>query len=121
LPALTILVVEDDPDLLRFAQATLRLQGYRTLTAVDGTDAVALLAKRRIHGVVLDLQLPGIDGYGVLRWLRNEPRLAALPVVIVSALPPPPPDGRTWYVPKPASAESLLETVANALASQPSD
>src|SRR5437764_13308795 len=81
----TVLLVEDDPDLLRFAQVTLRLGGYRPLTATDGQTGVMLARKARPHLVVLDLRLPELDGWQVLQTLRAEPRTARLPVLVLTA------------------------------------
>lgn len=116
-PRPTILVAEDDPDLLRFTETSLRLAGYRTLVASDGEQALALL-RRRVDCLVLDLGLPRVDGYTVLRTLRADARLAKLPVVVVSAAAPPAePDPWLWYLAKPVSADALVRAIARALAS----
>jgi CheY-like chemotaxis protein len=117
----TVLLVEDDPDLLRFARTTLRLGGYRVLTAVDGEKALGLARKHRPTLVLLDLRLPGLHGIQVLQALRAEPGLAATRVVVLTASAGP--DDRelalaagvAGYLIKPVSADDLLAAVERAL------
>jgi CheY-like chemotaxis protein len=121
----TVLVVEDDPDLLRFAQVTLRLGGYRPLTATDGPTGVALARKSRPHLMVLDLRLPQLDGWQVLQTLRGVPETARLPVLVLTASAGPADQERALatgvsdYLVKPVSADALLAAVERALASSP--
>jgi two-component system, OmpR family, KDP operon response regulator KdpE len=117
----TVLLVEDDPDLLRFAEVTLRLGGYRPLTATDGATAVHLAHKARPRLVLLDLRLPELDGWQVLESLRAEPKTAALPVLVLTASTGPDDKGRALaagvadYLVKPVSADALLAAVQRAL------
>lgn len=123
----TVLLVEDDPDLLRFAQVTLRLGGYRAVTATDGAAGLALARKTRPHLVLLDLRLPGLDGWQVLQGLREAPGLDAVPVVMLTASAGADDRDRALaagvvdYLVKPVSADSLLATVARALESRVAD
>ena len=117
----TVLLVEDDPDLLRFAQVTLRLGGYRALIANDGVTGLALARKARPQLILLDLRLPGMDGWQVLRGLREAPGLAAVPVVMLTASAGTDDRDRALqagavdYLVKPVSADDLLAAVARAL------
>jgi CheY-like chemotaxis protein len=117
----TVLLVEDDPDLLRFAQVTLRLGGYRAVTATDGETALALAKKARPHLMVLDLRLPELDGWQVLAALRAEPKTARLPVLVLTASAGPADRERALaagvadYLVKPVSADALLAAVERAL------
>src|SRR5215208_7702585 len=81
----TILLVEDDPDLLRFADVTLRLGGYRVYTATDGLSALSAARKVRPAMMLLDLRLPGLDGWQVLKVMSEDPVLRDLPVIVVTA------------------------------------
>jgi two-component system, OmpR family, KDP operon response regulator KdpE len=120
-PRSTVLLVEDDPDLLRFAQVTLRLGGYRPLTATDGPTALALARKARPRLMVLDLRLPGLDGWQVLESLRATPETARLPVLVLTASAGPTDQERALaagvvdYLVKPVSADALLAAVERAL------
>ncbi|HEY7064424.1 MAG TPA: response regulator [Chloroflexota bacterium] len=120
-PRTTVLLVEDDPDLLRFAEVTLRLGGYRAVTATDGATGVALARKARPRLVLLDLRLPQMDGWQVLETLRAEPATAALPVLVLTASAGPQDKDRALaagvsdYLVKPVSADALLAAVERAL------
>jgi two-component system phosphate regulon response regulator PhoB len=117
-----VLIVEDDPDLLRFAQVTLRLGGYRALVATDGAAGLAVARKARPQLILLDLRLPGMDGWQVLRGLREAPSLATVPVVMLTASAGADDRDRALlagavdYLVKPFSADDLLAAVARALA-----
>ena len=75
----TVLLVEDDPDLTRFADLALRLGGYRAVTAGDGASAVRAAQQVRPDVVVLDLRLPCLDGWQVLaaRLRAGDPPVVA--------------------------------------------
>ena len=77
-----LLVVDDDLPILRFLRAGLRTDGYRVLEARTGTDALAQAATRAPDLVVLDLGLPDIDGFEVVRRLREW---SHVPVLVLSA------------------------------------
>jgi CheY-like chemotaxis protein/phosphoribosyl 1,2-cyclic phosphodiesterase len=81
-----ILVADDDPDVLAVIVETLEPEGYRVLTAGDGTVALDLARKERPDIVVLDWMMPGLDGLSVCRELRrdDDPRVARIPVVVIT-------------------------------------
>ena len=82
-----ILVVEDDPSLREWVQFELEGDGYRISTAEDGHKAVAALATRELPDLVLlDVQLPGINGYDVCRRLKAAENTRMLPVILLTAL-----------------------------------
>lgn len=81
----TVLIVEDDPTNRMLAARILRSAEIEFFEAVDGEQALLWLAARRPDIVLMDLSLPGIDGWEVTRRIRREPRLADLPVLAVSA------------------------------------
>jgi CheY-like chemotaxis protein len=82
----TILVADDDPDVMAVILDTLEPEGYRVLTATDGDAALQLAREERPDIVVLDWMMPGQDGLSVCRALRQEPdpRLADVPVVLIT-------------------------------------
>jgi DNA-binding response OmpR family regulator len=83
--AATVLVADDDADILRFMEINLRLEGFQVITARDGPDALAKAVAVRPDLVLLDVRMPGIDGYTLCARLRADASLAAVPVVIVTA------------------------------------
>jgi DNA-binding response OmpR family regulator len=83
--AATVLVADDDADILRFVEINLRLEGFEVVTARDGLDALAKAVTVRPDLVVLDVLMPGIDGYAICAWIRADASLAAVRVVIVTA------------------------------------
>jgi class 3 adenylate cyclase/CheY-like chemotaxis protein len=82
---LTILAVDDQPPNLRLLDAVLAPRGYRVLTATSGQEALAMLEDLDVDLVLLDVVMPGLDGYEVCRRLRARERTAYLPVVMVTA------------------------------------
>ena len=83
-----ILVVDDVPRNVRLLADVLGAHGYRTSTAASGEEALACLAAERPDLVLLDVMMPGMDGYQVCRAIRADPACAVLPVVLVTALDP---------------------------------
>ena len=80
--SLKVLVVEDEPVLLETLAYNLQKQGYEVLTAADGYQAIALARKERPALLVLDLMLPGVDGFEVCRILRQE---MSAPILMLTA------------------------------------
>ncbi|MBG6189275.1 two-component system KDP operon response regulator KdpE [Arthrobacter sp. CAN_A212] len=78
----SVLIVDDEPLLLRALQINLRAHGYRPITAVDGTTALAVAAEHRPEIVVLDLGLPDMDGMDVITALR---KWTQTPIIVLSA------------------------------------
>lgn len=80
-----ILVVEDDPSALRLVGYTLEQEGYQVITASDGLEGVRKARDEHPDLIILDIMLPGLDGYEVCQQLRKEPETAKLPILILSA------------------------------------
>jgi two-component system, OmpR family, alkaline phosphatase synthesis response regulator PhoP len=85
MPKATILVVEDEADIRLIETHALTREGYRCLEADSGEKALDLLRSEAIDLVVLDVMLPGIDGFEVLRRARQDKRLAEIPVILATA------------------------------------
>jgi DNA-binding response OmpR family regulator len=81
-PSLPALVVEDDPNLRSYLVAELKTMGYRVLEAATGEDALELLRHEPARLAVLDIGLPGIDGFSVADHLGAE-----VPVIVVTGDP----------------------------------
>jgi two-component system alkaline phosphatase synthesis response regulator PhoP len=80
-----ILVVDDDRDIVRLSCAYLEQAGFRVRTAYDGETALHAIRRQRPDLLVLDLMMPGRDGWSLTRLLRAEASLADLPIVMVTA------------------------------------
>jgi DNA-binding response OmpR family regulator len=83
--AATVLVADDDADILRIVEINLRLEGFEVVTARDGPDALAKTVAVRPDLVLLDVRMPGSDGYTICARIRADATLAAVPVIIVTA------------------------------------
>jgi len=83
-----ILVVDDVPKNVRLLADVLGAHGFRTSTAASGEEALAHIASEPPDLVLLDVMMPGMDGYQVCRAIRADPQCAVLPVVLVTALDP---------------------------------
>jgi two-component system cell cycle response regulator DivK len=80
-----ILVVEDNPLNLKLVRDVLTASGYEVVEAQTGEDGVSLAADCAPDLVLMDLQLPGIDGYEALRLIREDPRVGEVPIVALTA------------------------------------
>ena len=81
----TILVVEDDDNSLSALKALLTPKGYRVLEAWDGKQAIEVVKAEKLDLILLDLQLPKLNGLGVIRHLRENLNLNSLPIVMMTA------------------------------------
>ena len=84
-----VLLVEDDADTREVVRALLEEEGYQTALAADGQEAIDHLnaCEELPCLVLLDLLMPRVGGVAVLRWMRTQPRLANVPVAVISARP----------------------------------
>lgn len=80
-----ILVADDDDIMARMIESALRRQGYDVVRARDGAEAVSLAARQSFDLVLLDLQMPVMDGFGACRALRADCRLVNVPIVVLTA------------------------------------
>jgi two-component system, cell cycle response regulator DivK len=112
-----ILIVEDNEKNLKLVRDVLQFKGYRTVEAVTGTEGVRLAREEKPDLVLMDIQLPDIDGITALGRLRADPLTRKMPVVAVSASVMPDDQQRIVasgfdaYVTKPINVKSFLETV----------
>ena len=80
-----ILIVDDRATSRELLRTVLEKQGYAVTEAADGEEALQKVRAESPHLVLLDLQMPVLDGYEVLRELRQDPRFTALPVIAITA------------------------------------
>lgn len=81
-----ILIVDDDPDILDGISAVLETQPYRLATARDGKKCLELLAQEIPDLLILDLLMPRMDGWGVIREMRGDPRYADVPIMVLTTV-----------------------------------
>ena len=119
--AKTVLIIEDEADIQTFASRLLELEGYRVLRASDGEKGMEIIRETPVSLVLLDLRLPGRDGWSVLQEIKNNPEFSTIPVVVLTAVAESLQRKRTLrmgatdYLIKPMSAHSLARTIANVL------
>lgn len=87
-PKPTVLIVEDDDNTLFMLKSVLTTKGYRVLEAWDGKQAVEMAETHNPDLMLLDIQLPRLNGLGVIHRLRENPKLESLPIVVVTGLSP---------------------------------
>jgi two-component system cell cycle response regulator DivK len=117
----TILIVEDNEKNMKLARDVLQSKGYATLEAVTGEEGVRLAIDRKPDLVLMDIQLPGINGIEALRQVRAEPACARIPVVAFTASVTPTDRsqisaaGFDGFLSKPVNLKEFLETVKRLL------
>jgi len=79
-----ILVVDDHPDIVRLLEISLRSEGHEICTAGDGTEALRKVHEERPDLVILDVMMPGVDGYRVLNRIKTSPELCRTVVVMLT-------------------------------------
>lgn len=81
----TVMIIEDEPDAAEMFGEMMRVNGFRVIKLFSSVPAISLLAQEKPNLVILDIMMPDISGLEVLRYIRSDPELAAIPVIIVSA------------------------------------
>jgi CheY-like chemotaxis protein len=116
-----ILTVDDDDRIRRIVQINLQRAGYRVTAARDGVEALEQIEQERPDLVLLDINMPRMDGIEMLRRLRADPETAALPVVLLTAKTQDEDilegkrSGADYYLPKPFSPVALLAVLREVL------
>lgn len=83
--ARTILVIDDEPELVKLLDYNLSKAGYLVLSARDGESGLAAARKHAPDAIILDVMMPGLDGWEVCKRLRQDPSTSALPVLMLTA------------------------------------
>jgi len=121
-----ILIVEDNERNLKLVRDVLRVKGFSTIEAGTAEVGIDLAAERKPDLILMDIQLPGMNGIDALKVLRTKPETKAIPVVAVTASVMQ--QDRTLiteagfdgYIGKPINIKEFLESVNNALAKKAS-
>ncbi|MFZ1150544.1 MAG: response regulator [Xanthobacteraceae bacterium] len=112
-----ILVVEDQPDNRQIIRDMLAGTGYEITEAENGEEALAAIAKQRPDLILMDIQLPVMDGYAATRRIKTDPALKSIPVIAVTSYALSGEEkkareaGCDDYVPKPYSPRQLLAKI----------
>ena len=113
-PMRTVLLVEDDADIRDSLQDILEEEGFDVVPASNGKQAIDFLTLNvppRADLVILDLLMPMVSGWEVLQHMTAEPRLASVPVIVLSAVVTPRPARAQGFVRKPFSLEAFVSKV----------
>lgn len=116
-----ILIVEDEPDIRQFISRVLELEGHRVLRAEDGEEGLKIARANPITMLLLDLRMPGQDGWMVLKQIKSSPKLRDIPVIMLTASVGEDQQEKAFsmgaadYLVKPLSAASLKKAVARVL------
>lgn len=81
----TVLIIEDNPGHVRLARAVLEGAGYRVALATNGVEGMKKAQDENPDLIILDLMLPGLDGFEICHRLRTDPKHAFLPIIVMSA------------------------------------
>ncbi len=112
-----VVIVEDEPDTAEMFGEMMALSGYRVKKTYGGTQGINLIAKEKPDVVLLDVMMPDLSGLEVLRFIRRDPRLEHIPVIVVSAKTLPADiqmgmdAGATVYLTKPVGYTELKNAV----------
>lgn len=119
-----ILIVDDNPSVLRLLEHTLTKEGYEVLTAKNGIEGLKIASQGVPDLTILDVMLPGIDGFEVCHRLRGEAKTASIPVLMMSAKGQPVDRetglrvGANEYLTKPVERMKLLDNVQKLIANR---
>ena len=109
-----VLVVDDESSVRSLISNSLRDHGYRTIEAADGVDALRMAREMRPDAVVLDIELPALDGTTILQSLRSHPDTQQVPIIGMSGYEIDPADERsfTCFLQKPFSPSDVVFVLA---------
>ncbi len=113
-----VLVVDDEPDIVRLLTFALQADGYQVISAKNGSDGLERARQEQPDVVILDVMMPGMDGFEVCNELRSKPETASLPIIMLSALGQVSDRvkglraGADDYVPKPVNLDELSARVS---------
>ena len=112
-----VLIIDDDAILRHMVRSILELAACEVLEAMDGPDGLAQATHGHLDVILLDLMMPGMDGYETCRRLKTDPTTADIPVIFVTASADPALNRRAYAagavacIPKPFRREALLATI----------
>ncbi len=121
----TVVVVEDETDAAEMFAEMMRVSGFRVLKSYSSTPAISMIATEQPDIVILDVMMPDVSGLEVLKYMRREPNLSNIPVIVVSAKSMPGDiktgleAGASVYLTKPVGFLDLKQAVDKVLQPKP--
>jgi len=112
-----VLIVEDHPLIAELVETRLRIEGMQAIKCTSGREALEVVGREFLDVVILDIMMPDVDGYEVLRHIRSRPTTATLPVIFLTAKSTPADIekglamGANYYITKPFSGLDLVRKV----------
>ena len=121
-----ILVVDDEPDVVDMLRMMLENASYEVVSAYDGKEGIEKAKKEKPDAIVLDLMMPGMNGFEACKEMKNDPELKAIPVIVLTAISRHFSDTKYArslgldlvsddYIDKPVDPNVLLSRIANLL------
>jgi DNA-binding response OmpR family regulator len=118
-----LLVVDDDHDILNFLDEALSYYGYDVVTAASGREALGKVEAALPDLILLDIKMPGMNGYEVIRHLKSKKATRPIPIIVITASPVDQERdrvrvlgmGATQYMTKPLSVDALIREVKAAI------
>ena len=117
----TVLVVEDNEINMRLFHGLLEMRGYNILQTSDGFEALKLARQYKPDLIIMDIQLPGVSGLEVMKWIKDDDALTKIPIIAVTAFAMKGDEERIRrggceaYIAKPISVANFLKTVQELL------
>ena len=87
MPGKTIMIIDDEPSFIEMVKLRLEANGYKTVGATEGNEAMEKLSQFIPDLILLDIMMPGMDGYTFLRELRSNDQTKRIPVIVVTGRP----------------------------------
>lgn len=118
-----IMIVDDDPEISSLLQYTMESAGHIVKVCDNGRDVVNMLKEFKPDLMILDVMLPGIDGYTLATSISEDPELARIPIIVLSALEPSKGlftkfNQVAAFLTKPFNTDDLLDAINNALSNK---
>jgi DNA-binding response OmpR family regulator len=123
----TVLAVDDESDVLLIVKTALQAEGYEVATAADGPDGLKLASEMKPDVILLDVMMPGMDGFEVLDKLRESEETSNIPVIMLTGLSERERKvaaierGTKYYIVKPFDFQDLVSKVRQAIEDSESD
>ena len=110
-----ILVVDDDPVIRELIKGTLHTKGYEVVTAQDGLEALEILKGKKVDLILLDVQMPQMDGYAFVMKKTSDSEIDKIPIIVLTAMGKTEPlfkrHGIKAYLLKPINTQDLLDKI----------